>query len=250
METDPISPVVRRIFIWSAPALFVIATVSIVVLMRLLLPAPHPAWSAERIAGVYRDNQIGILVGCFIFLAFCTLLVSWAAILIGQCRRIEGRYPFLIYAQMMYAVANFMIAIMVNVLWAVAAFRAHDISPEITRALNDVAFFFFTFAWSPGAAWFLIVALTVFSDKSPQPLYPRWVGYFSLWCALLEVPAGLVAFFKSGPFAYDGLISLYIPLAIFFVWMIGLTVAMLKVQSRDELHAQAGGSDVTAGTVS
>ena len=51
METDTIHPVVKRLFIWSAPILFVICTITLVGIMRFI-PPPHPDWSAERIAAV------------------------------------------------------------------------------------------------------------------------------------------------------------------------------------------------------
>ena len=143
----------------------------------------------------------------------------------------------------MFAGANFVVATLIPLVWALGAFRPQEISPEITRAINDLGFFLFTFAWTPGGAWFAILAITIFSDKAAQPLYPRWLGYFSLWCALLEVPAGLVIFFKSGPFSYNGLIALYIPLGIFFVWMLGVTTQMLKAQARDERLARVETGD-------
>lgn len=233
MNPDPISPIIRRCFIWSGPILIALATVTIVGVMRLV-PPPRPAWSAERIAAVYRDHQTSILIGCLIFITATVLMLTWASVLIAQCRRVEGPFPFLTYAQMMFAACCFMVAMLIGMTWALAAFRPDDVSPEITRTVNDLAWFLFLYTWPPFSAWFVVIAITVFSDKSENPLYPRWIAYFNLWCALLTVPAGLMAFFKSGPFAYDGLIAMYIPFAIFFVWMIGMTVQMLKVQTSDE----------------
>jgi hypothetical protein len=233
MTADPISPTVRRCFIWTGPVLIVLATVTIVGVMRLV-PPPRPAWSAEQIADVYRSGQTNILIGCFVFITATVLMLTWASVLIAQCRRVEGPFPFLTYAQLMFAACCFMVAMLIGMTWAAASFRPDDISPEITRSLNDVAWFLFLYTWPPFSAWFVVIAVTVFSDKSETPMYPRWVAYFNLWCALLTVPAGLMAFFKSGPFAYDGLIAMYIPFGIFFVWMIAMTVQMFKVQARDE----------------
>jgi hypothetical protein len=53
----------------------------------------------------------------------------------------------------------------------------------------------------------------------------------SLWDALLLVPDGLMAFFKVGPFAWDGIMAFYIPLTVFFVWLVGMTVVMFRLGS-------------------
>ncbi|WP_433566617.1 hypothetical protein ACQP1O_16285 [Nocardia sp. CA-151230] len=39
------------------------------------------------------------------------------------------------------------------------------------------------------------------------------------WAATLITPAGLVLFFKDGPFAWNGIVGIYIPLAAFAIWM-------------------------------
>ena len=96
------------------------------------------------------------------------------------------------------------------------------------------------FTWAPFAAWFTLIATTLFSDKSETPLYPRWVAYLNLWCGLLGAPGGLIVFFKSGPFAYDGLIGFYIPFGVFTLWIVVMTVQMLKVQARDERNETVG----------
>jgi hypothetical protein len=71
-------------------------------------------------------------------------------------------------------------------------------------------------------------AAAIFGDTRPHPLFPRWSAYLSLWNALLLVPGGLMAFFKIGPFAWDGIFAFYIPLLVFFVWLISMTVLMLR----------------------
>jgi hypothetical protein len=55
------------------------------------------------------------------------------------------------------------------------------------------------------------------------------VGYLSLWTAFLFAPAALMAFFKVGPLSYNGVIAFYIPTFIFFIWVAGMTAALLRV---------------------
>lgn len=44
--------------------------------------------------------------------------------------------------------------------------------------------------------------------------------------AMLILPAGVVLFFKTGPFAWNGIVGIYIPLVGYAVWMIATTIAV------------------------
>jgi predicted membrane metal-binding protein len=44
----------------------------------------------------------------------------------------------------------------------------------------------------------------------------------------LITPAMLIPFFKSGPFAYNGLLALYLPFGAFFLWMTIMTPSVLR----------------------
>lgn len=70
----------------------------------------------------------------------------------------------------------------------------------------------------------LSVGLAVLLDSGDEPVFPRWVGYFSLWNAISYLPAGFMCFFHNGPMAWTGALALYIPLASFFTWMVIVTV--------------------------
>jgi len=41
-----------------------------------------------------------------------------------------------------------------------------------------------------------------------------------------------VLFFKHGPFAWNGVVGLYIPLAAFVIWMISMTITIHQNLSR------------------
>jgi hypothetical protein len=53
--------------------------------------------------------------------------------------------------------------------------------------------------------------------------------------AFLFVPAGLPLFFKDSQFAYDGLLGMYLPLVVFFVWTEAITFAMQRRLATEDL---------------
>lgn len=139
-------------------------------------------------------------------------------------------------------------------MWATAAFRPHEYSPQTVMTLNDVAYFLFLFTWAPFSIWTAAVALSILLDTSGAPVYPRWAAWLSVWTAILFVPAGLMAFFKHGAFSWAGLMTLYVPVAIFFVWLAAMTWLTIQNIRRGAFHvaaheAGAAATAVPAGAV-
>ncbi len=61
----------------------------------------------------------------------------------------------------------------------------------------------------------------------------RWVGYFNIWAGLLQIPGAMMPFFKTGPFAWDGLFAFWMPLVVFSLWIYVDTWAVLRAIRRD-----------------
>ena len=55
---------------------------------------------------------------------------------------------------------------------------------------------------------------------------------------LMVVPTILPMFFKSGPFAWNGVFGFYIGAAAFFVWIISLVILLLRAIN-DEEHSSS-----------
>jgi len=54
----------------------------------------------------------------------------------------------------------------------------------------------------------------------------------------------MIIFFKTGPFAWTGIIGFWIPAAVFGVWYIVMTVYLLRA-IRDEAELDLGSVSVT-----
>ncbi|MDB5969365.1 MAG: hypothetical protein JWQ90_1815 [Hydrocarboniphaga sp.] len=199
-------------------------------------PPHYPSASAEQIAAIFRADTGMIRLGQVLLMAGSALTIPFAAVISVQLMRIEGRHAVMAITQFGAAAAGVFILILPAMLWTSAAFRPER-APELTLLLNDTAWLLFLMTFSPATVQLLAIGISVLGDKATAPVFPRWAGFFNLWMAVLFLPGGLMTFFKTGPFAWNGLFGFWIPALAFFSWVIVMTVLLIqtiKRQPQDE----------------
>lgn len=224
-----IDPLIMRIFIWTGVAL-VAATIAGFGWLMHMVPPPSPSDSPGETLAWVQDHQISILIGAALVTFFWSFWVTWAAPIILYIRRME-RVPLLTFASLANVGGGAAVITTIAVSWTVMAFRAEN--PLIVQAFNDLGFFLFLYTWPPFAIWMVILATAIFRDVNPEPIFPRWVAYYNLYAALLMAPASFMGLFKDGPLAYNGVLAFWLVAIDFFVWMVVMSVVMLKVINRD-----------------
>jgi hypothetical protein len=66
------------------------------------------------------------------------------------------------------------------------------------------------------------LAVAIFQDPNPRPVFPRWLAYANIWAAILFLPGGALMFFHDGIFSYHGLFVFWVPFFIFGAWILVL----------------------------
>lgn len=214
-----------KICIWAMP---VAATFFVIGLWPLahFLPLLDPMYTAEKIASIYQSNTIGIRLGGIAMMFSASLNVAFFGAIFVFMKRIEGEAGPLAITQVMSGTIFASFFYLPAMLFCITAFRPER-AAELTLIFNDFAWIIFVFSTPPAIVQGLAVGLAVLGDKNPQPVLPRWAGYFSLWMAVLYLPAPLAAMFKTGPFAWNGIIAFWIPVIIAGIWALAMIVAML-----------------------
>jgi uncharacterized membrane protein len=162
-----------------------------------------------------------------------------------QLKRIEGRFSPMAYTQLGMGAVFVLIFVVPAMIWQAAAFRPLE-NIEITHRLNDLAWLLFL---GPVATVFvqgLAITIAILCDKSERPVFPRWLAWFNLWAQIIFLPGLLIPFFKNGPLAWNGLLAFWIPVVVFTVWMILLSVMLLRAIKDQEQQAQAEQATTTA----
>lgn len=229
---------VQLLCAWSFVPFAVLFGVGFVVLAGFI-PPPHPTDSAQEIKAMYQDDLTGIRVGMCLVAVSVVFLATWGSALAMQTRRIEAGVPVLTYVQVACFAVVTLIGELIALVFAVAAFRPDDVSADITRMLNDLGWFLFLFDWPPVALWYVAVGVAILRDQGEPPIFPRWAGYFSFWVAVLSVPSSLIVFFKHGAFGFNGVLALYVPVAVLFAWFIVMTALVIQAIDRERDEAVA-----------
>ncbi|MDD3445488.1 MAG: hypothetical protein PHS60_08770 [Zavarzinia sp.] len=232
MEQRTVDGAVAKAFVYSGVALVASLLVSQGWLMGFI-PPPSPALSPEALAAIFIERKMGIRLGTLIQCICYTFWLTWGMSITFYMRRMERGVPVLTYASIANIGGGYVFFLLMPITWAALAFRPEQIDPAMLQVLNDLVWFIFILSWPPFALFMIFIALAIFRDHNVPTVFPRWVAFFNLWCAVLIVPAGLIEFFKTGPFAYDGLISFWFIYIVFFGWILVMSAVTLRAIATD-----------------
>lgn len=203
------------------------------------LPPPSAADAAAKTLADYTSNLVPIRIGVTVCIFSTIFYTFWGMAVSFLPRKVEGDYPILFFVQVVSLAVCVVVILYIAYFWAAASWRAGESLPEVTQALNDLGWLGVLYTGAPFAAYQIALAIVTFSDRSEHPVYPRWSAYFNLFVAFFMFEAAGILFFKTGPFSQNGLFVFYIPMFVFFVWILVFSVLALKAVNA-EVAKRAG----------
>ena len=200
-----------------------------------ILPPLPPSTGVNEIAAMYQADYTRIRIGMIIVMISALVFLPFAATVAQLLARVEGGAGTLTYTFLLGAAGNMCLSFYPAIWWLVAAFRPERMA-ELIYLMHDMAWLQFVGGVTIYLAMPLAAMVAAFCDDSKEPIFPRWSGYANGWFALMVIPDQLLFFFHDGPFAWNGLFGLWLPVVgfsgFFFVNIYVARQAILRDRAR------------------
>jgi hypothetical protein len=229
----------QLISLWCVPIFGAVLLIAFVAFPGFF-PPMSPNLSADQVAEFYRDNAAMVRFSMITFNICGIMLLPMFMVIVVQMKRMATQSHVFAYCYLTAAVSGATLFAVADIFFLVAAFRPGR-SPELVVLLNDMAWIVLIAPVGAMVAMNLLLALAVYFDDGPNPVFPRWVGHFALATGLAIAPAVGAAIFRTGPLAWDGVISFWLRNGAF-----ALFVLVMFFVLRGALHRQAVEEGVVA----
>ncbi|BBZ12102.1 hypothetical protein [Mycobacterium branderi] len=213
-----------RIAFWVVPTFYTLFGLIFVPLTRVM-PPPRPDVTAAQMGHFLHQHAVTIQIG----FALLMVIIGFAGVTNGivafEIKRMSVS-PVFAYAYLgTLAVGALPGCLMAAISFLAAVFRP-DRDPQIVALLYDLTFLSFVGSLGCFSAAYLVFAIAILLDTNG--VFPKWLGYISIWQIVTELLAAPVFIFRSGPLAWNGSISFWMGTAIFGFWEVCLIV-LLKI---------------------
>lgn len=208
-----------------------IAIVLYVVASLVMGTPPDFNASGPEVAAFLDENRTRIQVGSAIHAAWAPLFI-WFLATVASLASVGGPQSRRAGAVAFGCGVAFLVLFLVDVTaLAVGALRPANMAavPELATALHDVSWL------AMGMAAFLVsgllaaFAVLVLRDRA---IWPEWLGWLAAIAALLYALRVGTLFTTDGPFAADGVLGLWVPVAAAAGWIFLASVVLAFNRSR------------------
>ncbi|KFA51954.1 hypothetical protein S40293_11130 [Stachybotrys chartarum IBT 40293] len=180
----------------------------------LNFPPISPSLTPEETAEHYRRGERGMQVGICIMLLTAIFWPIFVAGVNRQLSKIPGVSTTALWGQVAGGCLGSLSMMLPSMFFSAVIYRL-DRDPVITQTLSDLAWFVYAMGFPPFMAQDMMVSYIILSDKREKPLIPRWVAWTTSGLTLGIYPGLVVHCFKSGPFAWNGLVGFWIGIISF-----------------------------------
>jgi hypothetical protein len=214
---------------WVIIVFYNIFTISFFVLSRTQ-PPPKAWWPLPRVVQWFDHNHTGILIGFAIVFLVAGLSLTANGLIAYSMRRMSVSRVFAYSYLIIYSLAGVPGMLLTCIALTVGAMRP-DRDPRLIGLLYDMGFLSFSGTMGIFLIGSLIWGVAILLDNNR--VLPKWFGYLNLCNAMTEVVVAPCCMFKSGPFAWDGIIAWYVNIVVFGVYT-GAFIMLLRNMIRRE----------------
>lgn len=205
---------------WTGPLALVVTLVGWLVAGMLPLPL-GPGESTDDIVAFFVDDANRVRAGFVISSIGVVLMLPMLALISLHLYRMDRANPLLAFLQLITAAATMVINMFPQMIFAIAAFRT-DRDPGDIVLLNDMAWLMLFTGIAPFIVQNVAIGVAILRDRTGT--FPRWVAWLNFFVAFSFLPDVLAYFFKTGPFAWNGIFVFWLALTTYSVFLVVMSV--------------------------
>lgn len=206
------------------PAAVVVTLIGWLIAGMLPLPIGPSAPIAE-VRNFYFEHATRTSAGFVIASIGIVCYTPLLAVITFHMLRGQRGNPVLGFTQLAAGTATLLVNIIPMLLWATAGFRT-DRSDDSLLLIHDMGWMILLTA----VMLFIIqnVAIGVAILHQEKEIFPRWLAFLNFWVAASFVPDVLAYFFKTGPFAWNGVFVFWLALNSYCIFLFAMTWACIR----------------------
>lgn len=199
------------------------------------LPPLKPSLTPAEVSAVFREHSTGIIVGSIFIMLGSTLLLALFCAVAARLDRIGARAR--VWSQTLVCATAFGLVFffLSAAIFSVAAYRPER-ADEAIQLVADIGFMVLVIPAFPATLQAFAIAFAILGDKANATGWPRWVAYANFWVGIAFLPGCVIALFKSGPFAWNGVLAFWLAAVMFGLW---LNLMGWMLLNRQPAHAAA-----------
>lgn len=197
------------------------------------LPPPQQSWGAEKVKEFFSDQprmKIGIVGYCFI----AGLWVPMSIVLSRIMARIEGRDGILHRIEFFGGIGTTFATLFSGVAWLVAAYQPETRSASEIKLFSDFGWMIFNMTIIVTLLQYASFGICVLIQRRNAEYFPRYLAWLSFLVCASFLPILGMPFFPDSLVAWDGLITYWVALGLFFLWVPLVLVPAFKAVTRIE----------------
>jgi hypothetical protein len=222
----------NRICIWLGP----IGTVTMFVGLAIagLAVAPSP----DAPVSFYTDNRDAMQAGLMIAMFGGAMYLPWMAMLARSFRIAEGDRSGMTYLQLAFGVIFTILVEFPYLLLEVAIYRP-GAPAAVVQGFVDTAWVMAAGFGYTHVVAVLVTGVYLVREQRALAVFPGWLGWLNIACALLSLPSFFAGTVSSGVMAWDGIVAFGFPSLAFFPWFFAWTYLLLLLERRTWATAEA-----------
>ena len=197
---------------WSVPFFFTVFGL-VFVPLSWMMPPRSPSSPVPQIVEFMQSHNL--LIACVLLTLTFGLAPVSNAVYLMQIKRMSVS-PAFRYTVMMGSMIGAIVGMLFPMFcFGLGAFRP-GYDPAVLAMLYDFGYLAFIGSLGCFCGMWMAFGLAILLDKNN--ILPKWLGYYTVWQYMTELMAAPVWISKSGPIAWNGLLTFWFAMELYVSW--------------------------------